>query len=143
MKTSTQKIEKLELDSDVTLEATVADSKLLKNGKKNFSVASIDLNITEVTESKENPRKTNKAIVTAIKLGQKFKVDSKSSGTLILNSGYVKALKLQKGDKVTVDGKDRTISAVALFEKKERAQIATAGCGKWPVGTIEISFNRI
>ena len=147
MKTKTQKAPESKIDqAKVDVAVAAGEIKIYPKPlpKSETSLAGVvtDSKSHEITKQKKSPKKAEKTSVPAVKLGQKFQVESPSSGTLVLNSDYVTSLELKKGDKVTVDGQDRTISAVTVFEKKGRAQIATAGCGKWPIGSVEISFNR-
>lgn len=105
-------------------------------------VTSDNTNTQKKEKTVKNTKKEDKKAVSSINLGESIKVNSNNTGTLVLNSELIVNLNLKKGDEVIVDGNKRTISSVQLFPKKNQAQIATSGFGKWPMGEIEIQFNR-
>lgn len=84
---------------------------------------------------------TEMSSVKPIELGHPSKVESVSTGTLILKFDLLEGLTLKAGDEVTVNGDKRVISNVTKYDKKKQISIATQGYGKWPVGEIEVTFK--
>lgn len=102
--------------------------------KKNTKKAATKVESAETAVEKSS---TVKPIV----LGQLAKVESISTGTLVLKFDLVSGLTLKAGDQVIVNGDSRVISNVTRYEKKKQISIATQGYGKWPVGPVEVTFK--
>lgn len=103
-------------------------------------------------KSEKTPKKAEKKVsakaettvqVSPIKLGEKTRVDSVSTGTLVLKMDLLAGIELKSGDQVVVDGNARTISNVTKYAKKNQISIATSGFGKWPVGSVEVEFKTV